>query len=66
MERGVAIPSDPNVSSAGGAYLTKPVAQGVTVRAATEADIPAIEALIAHFARQNRMLFRTAAELQTD
>ena len=66
MERGVAIPRDPNASCAGGAYLTKPVAQGVAVRAATEADIPAIEALIAHFARQNRMLFRTAAELQTD
>jgi amino-acid N-acetyltransferase len=46
--------------------LTTPFATSVAVRAATEDDIPAIEALIAHFARQNRMLFRTAAELRTD
>jgi hypothetical protein len=34
----------------------------VTVRDAQVPDIPAIEALIAHFARQNRMLFRTASD----
>lgn len=33
------------------------------VRRATLADVPAMEALIGQFARQNRMLFRSAAEL---
>jgi amino-acid N-acetyltransferase len=33
------------------------------VRPATPADIPAMQALINGFARQNRMLFRSAAEL---
>lgn len=40
---------------------TTPVA--VTIRRATPDDIPAIKALIDTFARQNRMLFRSAAEL---
>ena len=44
----------------------KPSLTGLTVRAATEDDIAAIEALISHFARQNRMLFRTAPELRAD
>lgn len=39
---------------------------GAEVRAAAEADVPAIEVLIAHFARQNRMLFRTAPQLRAD
>jgi amino-acid N-acetyltransferase len=43
-----------------------PAIAGAEVRAAAEADVPEIEALIAHFARQNRMLFRTAPELRAD
>jgi amino-acid N-acetyltransferase len=39
---------------------------GAEVRAAVETDVPGIESLIAHFARQNRMLFRTAPELRAD
>ncbi len=34
-----------------------------TLRQATAGDVPAIKALIDTFARQNRMLFRSAAEL---
>jgi amino-acid N-acetyltransferase len=56
MERGIAMTTD----------LARLAAHGFTVRAASEDDIPAVEALIAHFARQNRMLFRTAAELRAD
>lgn len=33
------------------------------VRAATADDVPEMEALISHFARQNRMLFRTAPDI---
>jgi len=33
------------------------------VRSATAADVPEMEALISHFARQNRMLFRTAPDI---
>lgn len=33
------------------------------VRSATADDVPEMEALISHFARQNRMLFRTAPDI---
>jgi amino-acid N-acetyltransferase len=41
-----------------------PAGAGGQVRPAAEADIPAMKALIDGFARQNRMLFRSAAELR--
>ena len=41
----------------------KPEQPAGTVRPATPADIPAMQALINEYARQNKMLYRSAAEL---